>query len=183
MLGHGHPAQSKLPASLWSPEPSSCQMHLNESSGEWATMDGQLLRENSNNAAIHLFVKRIIKMTASTLYPPSPSACTRDWITKISDSCFVQWKSNYKERARTPSSINYKHSLSRQLQREVWGRGVGRTTSNSSRFHSSCSKKCQSSFSTQEIFVHQVSHACSKKTIHESAFLMPVLAKKKRSTD
>lgn len=126
-------------------------------------MDGPLLRENSNNAAIHLFVKRIIKMTASTLYPPSPSAYTRDWITKISDSCFVQWKSNYKERARTPSSINYKHSLSRQLQREVWGTGVGRTTSNGSRFHSSCSKKCQTSFSTQEIFVHQVSHACSKK--------------------
>lgn len=56
VLGPGCPAQNKLPASLWSPELPSCQMHLNESSGERATMDGPLLRENSNNAAIHLFV-------------------------------------------------------------------------------------------------------------------------------
>lgn len=67
-----------------------------------------------------------------------------------------------KKRVRTPLSINYRQSLSRQLQREAWGGGVGRTTSSSSYFHSSCSKKWQSSSSTQEIFVHQVFHACSK---------------------
>lgn len=116
-------------------------------------------------------------MTTYILYPPGPLVYTRDWVTKIFDSCFVWWKSSYKKEPRllyqSIISTVFRDSYRKKSEERVW---VAQPVT--ALIFISPTVKSDRAHLPRKKYLSSTSPKHAAKTIDLNAFLMPILTKR-----